>query len=55
MNNNIYHTLTTRKQKGQKSFAVLIDPDKVDAVAISELVQLSTNAGVDYFLVGGDL
>jgi phosphoglycerol geranylgeranyltransferase len=55
MNNSIYHTLQTRKQKGQKSFAVLIDPDKVDAPAITELVKLSTDAKVDYFLVGGSL
>jgi putative glycerol-1-phosphate prenyltransferase len=55
MNNRIYHTLQARKQKGQKSFAVLIDPDKVDAVAIEQLVKLSTGAKVDYFLVGGSL
>ncbi|MBS4064176.1 MAG: geranylgeranylglyceryl/heptaprenylglyceryl phosphate synthase [Chitinophagaceae bacterium] len=55
MNNSIYHTLQARKQKGQKSFAVLIDPDKVDAAAITQLVTLSTEAGVDYFLVGGSL
>jgi phosphoglycerol geranylgeranyltransferase len=55
MNNNIYHTLQARKQKGQKSFAVLIDPDKVDAAAITQLVNLSVDAKVDYFLVGGSL
>lgn len=55
MNNNLYHTLTLKKQKGQKSFAVLIDPDKVDAVSIEQLVQLSVAAKVDYFLVGGSL
>jgi putative glycerol-1-phosphate prenyltransferase len=55
MNNSIYHILTSRKQNGQKSFAVLIDPDKVDAGAVQQLVQLSTEAGVDYFLVGGSL
>lgn len=55
MNNRIYHTLQTLKQKGQKSFAVLIDPDKVDAQTIARLVKLSTEAHVDYFLVGGSL
>ncbi|XVJ66596.1 MAG: geranylgeranylglyceryl/heptaprenylglyceryl phosphate synthase [Lacibacter sp.] len=55
MNNSIYHILTSRKQNGQKSFAVLIDPDKVDAGAVQQLVQLSTEARVDYFLVGGSL
>ncbi len=55
MNNNLYHTLALRKQKGQKSFAVLIDPDKVNASSVMELVQLSVAAKVDYFLVGGSL
>lgn len=55
MHNNLYHTLTQKKQKGQKSFAVLIDPDKVDAASIEQLVQLSVAAKVDYFLVGGSL
>ncbi|MBX9783523.1 MAG: geranylgeranylglyceryl/heptaprenylglyceryl phosphate synthase [Chitinophagaceae bacterium] len=55
MNNSIYHTLTARKQKGQKSFAVLIDPDKVDGASVQQLVQLSAEAKVDYFLVGGSL
>lgn len=55
MNNNCYHTLALRKQKGQKSFAVLIDPDKVNASSVMELVQLSVAAKVDYFLVGGSL
>ncbi len=55
MNNSIYHILQALKQKGQKSFAVLIDPDKVDAGAIAQLVTLSTEAKVDYFLVGGSL
>jgi phosphoglycerol geranylgeranyltransferase len=55
MNQNIYHTLTARKQKGQKSFAVLIDPDKVDTALVEQLVQLSVDAQVDYFLVGGSL
>ncbi|MBI2730552.1 MAG: geranylgeranylglyceryl/heptaprenylglyceryl phosphate synthase [Sphingobacteriales bacterium] len=55
MPNTIYHSLVTRKQKGQKSFAVLIDPDKVDEQKINELVKLSINANVDYLLVGGSL
>ena len=55
MNNNLYHTLTVRKHKGQKSFAVLIDPDKVDAASMEHLVHLSVTSKVDYFLVGGSL
>lgn len=55
MAHSIYHSLITRKQKGQKSFAVLIDPDKVNEQKINDLVKLSVNANVDYFLVGGSL
>ncbi|MEN9599899.1 MAG: hypothetical protein RL596_2220 [Bacteroidota bacterium] len=55
MKRNIYHQFTEKKQLGKKSFAVLIDPDKVDATSISQLVQLGVEAGVDYFFVGGSL
>ncbi len=51
----IYHSLTERKQLGKKSFAVLIDPDKADDASLEQLIQLSVNARVDYFLVGGSL
>lgn len=55
MNHRIYHHFLQRKQTQHKSFAVLIDPDKVDAGAINELVHLGTTAKVDYFFVGGSL
>lgn len=55
MANTIYNSLVNRKQKGQKSFAVLIDPDKVNVQKINELVKLCVNANVDYLLVGGSL
>lgn len=51
----IYHSLTERKQHGKKSFAVLIDPDKVNDDNMEQLIQLATQARVDYFLVGGSL
>jgi phosphoglycerol geranylgeranyltransferase len=55
MLNNIYQSLVERKQKGKKSFAVLIDPDKVHDESVEELVQLALDAKVDYFFVGGSL
>lgn len=55
MNQYLYTQLLERKQRGQKSFAVLIDPDKVNPLFIEQLVKLSVDAGVDYFLVGGSL
>jgi phosphoglycerol geranylgeranyltransferase len=55
MPNHIYQSLIERKQSGKKSFAVLIDPDKVNDESVEELVQLSLEAKVDYFFVGGSL
>jgi len=51
----IYHSLTERKRAGKKSFAVLIDPDKVNDNNMEFLIGLSVSAKVDYFLVGGSL
>jgi phosphoglycerol geranylgeranyltransferase len=51
----IYHSLTERKRTGKKSFAVLIDPDKVNDFNMERLIDLSIAARVDYFLVGGSL
>lgn len=60
MKHSIYQQFEGKKQLGQKSFAVLIDPDKVSVngqihTALDEYVHLSQAAGVDYFLVGGSL
>lgn len=51
----IYHSLTERKLYGKKSFAVLVDPDKVNDLNLEELVEMAVEARVDYFLVGGSL
>ena len=55
MSKTIYHSLIERKRLGKKSFAVLIDPDKVDNDILENLIALSITAKVDYFLVGGSL
>ncbi|WP_207495595.1 geranylgeranylglyceryl/heptaprenylglyceryl phosphate synthase [Aridibaculum aurantiacum] len=55
MKNKIYQHFVKNKQQGHKSFAVLVDPDKVDAAKIEQLVSLATTSKVDYFLVGGSL
>ncbi len=55
MTNRIYQSLVQQKQKGQKSFAVLIDPDKVTPPIIDDLIERVTQAQVDYLLVGGSL
>ncbi len=55
MTSAIYNSLTERKQQGKKSFAVLIDPDKVNDANMEQLIALAVTAKVDYFLVGGSL
>lgn len=55
MTKSIYQDITNRKQAGKKSFAVLVDPDKVSPGQISELCALADEAGVDYLFVGGSL
>jgi phosphoglycerol geranylgeranyltransferase len=55
MKSAIYHSLTEKKKQGKKSFAVLIDPDKVNNQVLDELIDLSISAKVDYLLVGGSL
>jgi phosphoglycerol geranylgeranyltransferase len=55
MKGTIYESLLAKKRKGLKSFAVLIDPDKVNSQKINELTDLALSSGVDYLLVGGSL
>ena len=55
MKQALYQSFIEKKKAGQKSFAVLIDPDKVDAEKIDQLVTLASDSGVDYFFVGGSL
>ena len=55
MQETIYQSLLDKKKKGRKSFAMLIDPDKVHAKKLEELTSLAIDARVDYLLVGGSL
>jgi phosphoglycerol geranylgeranyltransferase len=55
MTQMIYQEITRKKQSGHKSFAVLVDPDKVGPSQITELCGLADEAGVDYLFVGGSL
>ena len=55
MNNGIYQSLLDRKLKQKKSFAVLVDPDKVNDKQVLQLTELCNDAQVDYLLVGGSL
>jgi phosphoglycerol geranylgeranyltransferase len=55
MQQGIYHSLPEKKRQRKQSFAVLVDPDKVNDAQMNGLVTLATEAAVDYFLVGGSL
>lgn len=55
MKHQLYDIFLNRKQQGQKGFAVLIDPDKVDTYQLDELVRIGQEAKVDYFFLGGSL
>jgi len=51
----IYESLLAKKRKGQRSLAVLIDPDNVNPEKIEEVTCLAVSAGVDYLFIGGSL
>jgi putative glycerol-1-phosphate prenyltransferase len=55
MKEAIYSSLLLKKRNRRKSFALLIDPDKVDTAATATLVDLAVSARVDYLFVGGSL
>lgn len=55
MHNKIYNSFIDRKARGEKSFAVLIDPDKVTLAGIADLAAKCTAAKVDYIFLGGSL
>ncbi len=55
MKDLIYSDLLHRKRHRRKSFALLIDPDKVDPLKTATLVELAVRARVDYLFVGGSL
>jgi len=55
MSIKIYNIISQAKSKGQKAFAVLIDPDKIQDESLMQTIQVAISAQVDYFFVGGSL
>lgn len=53
--NSIYEQLLHKSQNGIKSFAVLLDPDKLDDNALKKIIKLSKESSIDYFFLGGSL
>ncbi|HSZ24859.1 MAG TPA: geranylgeranylglyceryl/heptaprenylglyceryl phosphate synthase [Cytophagaceae bacterium] len=52
---SLYTSIRDKNSKRQKSFAVLLDPDKLDESACKEVVALGLKNKIDYFFVGGSL
>ncbi|MFH1005637.1 MAG: geranylgeranylglyceryl/heptaprenylglyceryl phosphate synthase [Bacteroidota bacterium] len=51
-NKNIYQSILASKNKSEKLFSVLIDPDKFHS---SDIVNACNDAAVDFILIGGSL
>jgi phosphoglycerol geranylgeranyltransferase len=53
---NLYNRLLEKKLNGEKSFAVLIDPDKVENNStLLKTINMSVENKVDFFFIGGSL
>lgn len=55
MMHSVYTSLLSKKSDAQKSFVVLIDPDKITPGGIDIVCRSAVDAKVDYFFVGGSL
>ena len=52
----ILRSLASKQEKGEKSLAILIDPDKVGSNSnLEALIGICNNAEIDYIFVGGSL
>lgn len=49
----VYKKLIEKKRRGQKSLAILIDPDKFDIQ--SDILRFAKNSQADFFFIGGSL
>ncbi len=54
-NHKIADVLLSRKAAKRKSFAILLDPDKVDLGTFPEFLKQAESQHVDFFFVGGSL
>lgn len=55
MKMNVYQLMQEKKKQGKKSFAILVDPDKITDSSLHHIIQLAVEARADYFFVGGSL
>ncbi len=52
---SIYKSIAEKKANGEKSLAILIDPDRLRLQNLDRVIKISLKAGVDYFFIGGSL
>lgn len=55
MDNKLYTSFLDAKKSGKKKFVVLIDPDNIRLGKLDKVIELSKQAKVDYFFIGGSL
>ncbi len=55
MDNKLYTSFLEAKKSRKKKFVVLIDPDNMRLDKLDKVLQLSKEAKVDYFFIGGSL
>lgn len=55
MKQDIYNDLMDAKRRGEKRFAILIDPDKLRLQALHTIIEQAKAAQVHYFFIGGSL
>lgn len=52
---DLYSTIQSAAENGEKRFAVLIDPDKIIPSHLDKTIQMAVECQVDYLFVGGSL
>jgi putative glycerol-1-phosphate prenyltransferase len=52
---HIYKKITEKKATGKKSFAILIDPDKITMGKLISTIEIAEKADVDFIFIGGSL
>lgn len=55
MTTSLLDQLNRDRRRGQRRFAVLVDPDESDTRQCARIGQQAANGGVDFLLVGGSL
>jgi phosphoglycerol geranylgeranyltransferase len=53
--NSLINKITSNAESGRKAFAVLLDPDKLNAEILSQRIEAINSSTVDFIFVGGSL